>query len=119
MMRKEVQNMDHQLLADIKQMIEHTRQTVGQTVNSGLTLRYWNIGRRINDEILEELRAEYGKRILQTLSAKLVNEFGNGFSQRNLKNMIDFAVQFPDLEIVASLSRQLELEYWKGHSEKN
>lgn len=60
-MHKEVQNMDHQLLADIKQMIEHTRQTVSQTVNAGLTLLYWNIGRRINDELLDELRAECGQ----------------------------------------------------------
>ncbi|MEI7587291.1 PDDEXK nuclease domain-containing protein [Runella sp.] len=111
-MSKDVQNMDHQLLADIRQMIEHTRQTVSQTVNAGLTLLYWNIGRRINDEILEELRAEYGKRILQTLSAKLVNEFGNGFSQRNLKNMIDFAAQFPDLQMVVSLSRQLSWSHF-------
>jgi len=111
-MRKDLQNIDHQLLADIKQMIEHTRQTVSQTVNAGLTLLYWNIGRRINDEILDELRAEYGKRILQTLSAKLVNEFGNGFSQRNLKNMVDFAAQFPDLQIVASLSRELSWSHF-------
>ena len=102
-MSKGVQNIDQLLLADIRQLIEHTRQTVSQTVNAGLTLLYWNIGKRINDEILDDHRAEYGKRILQTLSAKLVNEFGNGFSQRNLKNMVDFAAQFPDLQIVASL----------------
>ncbi len=111
-MRKEVQNMDHQLLADIKQMIEHTRQTVSQTVNAGLTLLYWNIGRRINDEILGHQRAEYGQQILPTLSAKLELEYGNGYSQRSLKRMIDFAAQFPDLEIVASLSRQLSWSHF-------
>ena len=50
-----------------------------------MTLLYWRIGKRIQTEVLENQRADYGKEILQTLSAKLTKEFGLGFSHRNLR----------------------------------
>jgi predicted nuclease of restriction endonuclease-like (RecB) superfamily len=81
-------------------------------VNSGMTLLYWNIGRRINEEVLQNKRAEYGKQILPTLSAKLVEEYGNGYSERNIKRMVDFAAIFPDFEIVATLSQQLSWSHF-------
>jgi site-specific DNA-adenine methylase len=76
-----------------------------QAVNSALVLLYWEVGQRIRRDILREKRAEYGEEILPTLSAKLVADFGNGFSARNLARMIRFAEVFPTREIVATLSR--------------
>jgi len=55
------------LYSEIKLLIEDARSTVAQTVNAGLTKLYWNIGKRIKDEILKNKRAEYGKRIVSTL----------------------------------------------------
>lgn len=40
-----------QLLGDIRQMIEETRSAVATTVNAGLTMLYWRIGRRIGQEL--------------------------------------------------------------------
>jgi len=56
---------------------------------------------------LKEKRARYGEEILPTLSAKLVPEFGNGFSVRNLSRMVRFAEVFPEGKILSTLSRQL------------
>ena len=95
------------LYSDIKQMIEDARSAVAQTVNAGLTILYWNIGKRINDEILKNKRAGYGKQIVATLSRQLENEYGKGFSAKNIRRMIQFYEVFPDFEIVASLMRQL------------
>lgn len=95
------------LYSDIKQMIEDARSAVAQTVNAGLTMLYWNIGKRINDEILKNKRAGYGKQIVATLSRQLENEYGKGFSAKNIRRMIQFYGVFPDFEIVASLMRQL------------
>ena len=95
------------LYSDIKQMIEDARSAVAQTVNAGLTMLYWNIGKRINDEILKNKRAGYGKQIVATLSRQLENEYGKGFSAKNIRRMIQFYEVFPDFEIVASLMRQL------------
>ncbi len=95
------------LLDDLRRMIEETRQSVAATVNAALTLLYWRVGKRINDEILKGERAEYGKEILATLSHKLVSDYGNGFGEKNLRRMVQFAEVFPDERIVVSLIRQL------------
>jgi len=60
------------LINDIHQMIKEVKSKVAFTVNAGLTLLYWRIGKRIIIEILKGKRAEYGEEILPTLSAKLV-----------------------------------------------
>ena len=95
------------LLADVRELILATRQTVARGVNSALVLLYWNIGQRIRADILKEKRASYGEKIFYALSRKLTAEFGNGFSQANLFHMARFAEAFPDVKIVHALSAQL------------
>lgn len=95
------------LLAEIRALIEDTRRHVAQTANSALTLLHWRLGERISREVLQGQRASYGEEILPTLSAKLVPEYGKGFSARNLARMIRFAEVFPDREIVVALSQEL------------
>ena len=98
---------DEKLFSDIRRLIEETRRGVAQTVNSALTLMNWHIGKRINDEILKNKRAEYGKEIIASLSQQLSAEYGRGFTRDNLFRMMQFAELFADPEIVASLTRQL------------
>ena len=95
------------LVADVRTMIDETREGVARTVNAGMTLLYWRIGKRINVEVLQNQRAEYGKEIVATLSQELNAEFGRGFGRRNLFNMVRFAEVFPDARIVQSLIAQL------------
>eukprot|EP01031_Cornospumella_fuschlensis_P002905 gene2905-3631_t len=95
------------LLTELRELIVSTRQTVARGVNAALVLLYWKIGERIHRDILQEKRAGYGEEILQTLSAKLAEEFGRGFSERNLASMVQFAEVFPDRRTVAALSQQL------------
>ena len=102
-----IESLNTNLFSDVKLLTEESRNAVAQIVNAGLTAMYWNIGKRINDDILNNKRADYGKQILPTVSAKLVKEYGNGFSKRNLKRMIDFHQCFPDFKIISTLWRQL------------
>lgn len=95
------------LLQDLRELIAGAREEVAQAVNSRLVILYWSVGRRIRQDVLKGKRAEYGEEILPTLSAKLIPEFGEGFSARNLSRMIKFAEAFPDAEIVSTLSRRL------------
>lgn len=37
--------------------------------NSTLTVLFWNVGKRINDEIPQDRRADYGEKIVPTVSA--------------------------------------------------
>ena len=77
-------------LAEVRELILAARQQVAQTVNAGLTILYWQIGACIRKDVLKNKRAEYGGEILQALSAKLVDEFGRGYSPRNLASMVRF-----------------------------
>jgi hypothetical protein len=68
---------------------------------------YWRVGQRIRKDILREERDDYGEKIMSTLSTQLVNEFGMGFAEKNLRRMVQFAEAFPEEQIVVTLSRQL------------
>ncbi len=98
---------------DIRRLIEEARRSVALTVNTGMTMLYWQIGKRINDEILKGKRAGYGEEIVSTLSRYLINEYGSGFSAKNLLHMMKFADVFPDDQIVSTLWRQLSWSHFK------
>lgn len=96
------------LFSAIRHLIETSKHNVAVSVNAEMTLLYWNIGKRINEEIGEQSRAEsYGKQIVATLWRQLTNEYGASFSEKNLRRMMQFAEVFPDEKIVVSLIRQL------------
>jgi predicted nuclease of restriction endonuclease-like (RecB) superfamily len=98
---------DEVLFNEIRSLIEQTRSRVATTVNSALVLMNWHIGKRISDEVLKNKRAEYGKKIVVTLSQQLMAEYGKGFTRANLFRMVQFAEIYPEIEIVASVTRQL------------
>jgi predicted nuclease of restriction endonuclease-like (RecB) superfamily len=101
------------LLEDIRHMIESTRSVVATTINAGMTMLYWNVGKRIHEEILKGGRAEYGQEIVASLGRELAAEYGTGFTVKNLHRMIQFAEVFQDKEIVAALRRQLSWTHFK------
>ena len=47
-------------------------------------------------------RANYGDAVLDKLSQKLTNEFGKGFSSRNLRTMRKFYLMYPIWKIVSA-----------------
>ena len=46
-------NESRQLFLDIQQLIEEARISVRRAVNSRLVALYWHVGKRINDEVLQ------------------------------------------------------------------
>jgi predicted nuclease of restriction endonuclease-like (RecB) superfamily len=100
------------LLGEIRRMIEDVRSGVATAVNAALTMLYWRIGSRVGGEILKGKRAVYGRQIVVTLSRQLVEEFGEGYAEKNLRRMIQFATAFPDQGIVATLLRQLSWSHF-------
>lgn len=68
----------------------------------------WHIGERINRDILDKKRAEYGKQIIESLSQQLQVEYGKkGFETRNIRRMMQFATLFPEEQIVSQVATQL------------
>lgn len=102
------------LLVDLRRLIEDTRSSVAVAVNAGLTLLYWQVGQRIYKEVLQQDRAEYAKRILPTLAAKLTDEYGRGWSERSLAYMVRFAETFPEREILQALCAKLSWTHFKA-----
>lgn len=95
------------LLNSIIGLIDQTRHIVAKTVNQELTLLYWNIGKSINDDILKNDRADYGKKLILNLSDELSNRYGSGFNKRNLHSFIKLNTVFQDVTIVHTLCAQL------------
>lgn len=63
--------MNQSLLTGIRDLILSARRQVAQAVNAGFTMLYWEIGRRIRQDILEEKRAAYGKEIVAAVRRQL------------------------------------------------
>lgn len=110
--RKNATIIEQSLFNELSQLIEQNQRQVLSHANSTLTILFWQIGQRINDEILRNKRAEYAKQIVSTLSTQLKNQYGRNFEIRNLRRMIQFAEQFTDLKIILQLSRQLSWSHF-------
>ncbi|MFA6174370.1 MAG: PDDEXK nuclease domain-containing protein [Kiritimatiellales bacterium] len=100
-------SLSQNLFSEIRSLIDQGRQQVAVTVNAAMTLLYWQVGKRINDDVLKNNRAEYGRKIVNALSAHLVSEYGKGWSEKHLRHCLRFAEVFPDEAIVSALRRQL------------
>ena len=100
------------LLKELSLLVEETQKQVIVQNNSSLILLFWEIGFRINDIILQNKRAEYGKQIVPALSVHLESKYGRNFEEKNLRRMMQFADQFRDREIVVTLSRQLSWSHF-------
>lgn len=100
-MENEISKID-KLFLDVKQIIDEGRRQGSDAISAVICMTNWKIGRRI---ILEEqhgeTRAEYGKAIINSLSKKLVVEYGNNksISPRDLRNYRQFYLTFRDFEI--------------------
>lgn len=100
------------LVNELSQLIEQGKQDVAIKVNSTMTMVFWQVGNRINQNILDNERAEYGKSIVTTVSTQLVKYYGRSFGVKNLHRMMQFAEIYPDFQIVVSLSRQLSWSHF-------
>lgn len=105
-------HVNENLFGEIRQLIDSTKNQVAVAVNSAMALVYWHIGDLINRELLGGGRAAYGKQIVANLSRRLTDEYGKGFDEKSLRKMMQFAMSFPDLSIVAPAVRQLSWSHF-------
>ena len=73
------------LLSGISGILQEARRASAHSVNTILTVTYWEIGHRIVEfEQRGKTSAKYGEEIIAQLSEDLTTRFGKGFSRRNL-----------------------------------
>jgi len=93
------------LLDRIADILVEARIKVVREINKAQVLAYWEIGREIIEfEQKGKARAEYGEELLKELSADMTVRFGKGFSERNLRNMRAFYLNFPIRQTVSAES---------------
>ena len=76
------------LFNDISAIINQRKRQVSYAVNSNLILLYWEIGNRINKDILNNQRAAYSKQIIFNLSQKLTGLYGRGWDEKTLRHCL-------------------------------
>uniref|UniRef100_Q3ASN3 Cytoplasmic protein n=1 Tax=Chlorobium chlorochromatii (strain CaD3) TaxID=340177 RepID=Q3ASN3_CHLCH len=103
---------DKQLFPNLVQIIEQGKKQLAVQVNSTIVLTYWQVGKTINEHILNNERAGYAKEIVATVATQLVEQFGKSFETKNLYRMMQFAELFHDFEIVVPLARQLSWSHF-------
>ncbi len=108
------------LYTRIAEIIEAARCHVARTANLAMVTCYYQIGRMIvEDEQKGKHRAGYGEKTLQTLSDRLTERFGKGFSYRNLRLFRQFYQTYsPTIgngkSVIAKLPDGGETQIWQS-----
>ncbi|MGA2161285.1 MAG: PDDEXK nuclease domain-containing protein [Methanoregula sp.] len=98
------------LVQEIRDLVRSARRAAAQNVNTLQVVTNFEIGRRIVEYEQKGLRrAGYGERVLKELSLRLTREIGRGFSERNLKYIRRFYLEYRETvpQIAQTLSAQL------------
>jgi predicted nuclease of restriction endonuclease-like (RecB) superfamily len=91
------------IYSEIKEALLRSRSQAYSAVNFAMVQAYWHIGRIIVEhEQNGNLRSDYGKGILREVSERLQQEFGTGFSVRNLQQMKKFYTMFQNTNALRS-----------------
>ncbi|WP_343689870.1 PDDEXK nuclease domain-containing protein [Chitinophaga sp.] len=104
---------EKKLFDEISQIIENSKRTVLIAVNTELVLLYWNIGSKLNNYVLGNQRAGYGREIVKKLSISLIEAFGKGWDDKTLRHCLRCAEIFTEAQIVSAVRRQLSWTHIK------
>ncbi len=101
------------LFQEVRQLIDEAKQRTAISINTEITLLYWQVGKRIQTEVLQGQRAEYGKQVIAVLSQQLTQTYGKGWSERQLRYCILLAEVFPDRQILHTVCAKLSWSHFK------
>ena len=80
-----------QLAEHIEALVVEARKKIASTANVAIVYTYFEVGRYIiEDEQGGKQRAEYGKGVLKSVSDRLTERLGKGWSEENLRLMRKF-----------------------------
>ena len=89
----------------VAEILRTARSNAYRAVNFTMVEAYWDVGRMIVEEEQKgEKRAEYGKRLLNELSIRLMQVFGKGYDASNLRYMRQFYLTYPICDTVCHKS---------------
>ncbi|MBB5407463.1 MULTISPECIES: DUF1016 N-terminal domain-containing protein [unclassified Paraburkholderia] len=101
------------LLDEVRLLIDSARERAAVAINAELTLLYWQVGHRIEAEVLRGARAEYGQQVIGSLARQLTAEYGRGWSDKQLRHCMRLAEVFADEAMVSAVRRELSWTHLK------
>ena len=87
---------------DIKEKIINARSKMLKQIDTTMIEVYWYVGKIVSELYSNSSDGTYGKRIIEALSKKLTNEFGNGFSAVSIRRMRRFYEYYPNWSTVST-----------------
>ena len=102
------------LYYDICNIIDNKRDKIASLVNTEICLTNWLIGKRINEDILFNQRADYGKQVVKNLSKRLTERYGKGWSEKKLRHCLRRAETFSEDEIISLTHNNLSWTHIKS-----
>lgn len=104
-------SINNHFLHNIRTIIETSRSQAVRSVEFHRVEMYWSLGKRIFEEEQEgKERADYGSYLIKGLARKLEQEFGSGFSKRQLERARQFYRMYP---IASALRTQLNWSQYR------
>ena len=96
-------------VGDLKIIVSSAREYCYRAVNLMQVVSNWLVGWRIvEQEQHGSKRAEYGKHVIELASKTLTEEFGNGYSETNIRSFRRFYLEFKDIQIQQMLSAEFK-----------
>lgn len=112
-----------EVINSIKQIIIENKMALLQSANAIIVKTYWEIGKRIVEiEQDGKVRAAYGSNLLKNIAVELTEEYGSGYSERNLAYARKTYVLYPDYNILQTRLQNLSWSHLcllTGVEEKN
>ena len=94
---------------DLRTIVSAARDTSYRMANLMQVAQNWLIGRRIVEQEQQgKIRAEYGKHVVELASQVLTKEFGQGFSETQIKSFRKFYLTFSDLQIQQTMPAEFK-----------
>ncbi len=96
-------------IRDLRTIVAAARDTSYRMANLMQVAQNWLIGRRIVEQEQQgKIRAEYGKHVVELASQVLTKEFGQGFSETQIKSFRKFYLTFSDLQIQQTMPAEFK-----------
>lgn len=86
-----VDNVSNNLYLGVTNIIDHARQEVVVYVNKHANMMFWHIGQYINEDMGYKQYSAYGSKILATLSQRLTERYGKGYTYSAVTRMMKVA----------------------------
>lgn len=104
---KALEQVCENLYNGVTNIIDHAKREIVVYVNKQANMMFWHIGHYINEELGYKQYSAYGSKILVTLSQKLTNRYGKGYTYSAVTRMMKVANIYSDIEMFATLSQTL------------